>query len=396
MSESSLPFRPKGLILSALTLLVGAALVMGCGDDDSSSTDTSSSAGSGSADSAAKEAAQRQVAKLSELTGVNYPQPTEPVKPGSHRMAIVTCGNAASACLNLGKSAKAAADAIGWETSEILDGEFTPSVVSGHINDAVERGYDALYIGSFDVPAIKAAVDNALKNEVKIVCTVCVGNDPEAGVIDVGTDGYTDGRALGTYIAANAEEGDKILIYDDPAYASVQRRTGAMIEEIEKACPSCEIEKHDVATADLAKPGPPFFTAALSSNPKGSIDWVVAPYGTIGQPMLKTITDQGRDEIKLVTYDAIAANTDKLKQGGTALKADIGTPLPYFSWASVDLLARQLAGEPIWDNHGRMPVTLLTEENVGDAELDASSGQFEPSGFDYKSMFQELWNGSGA
>ena len=384
--------RTPGTATLAAFLIAMVFVTAACGSDDSSDSAAGGDAGTqataggdGTADAKALEE------KFSKLTGVKYPQPTEPVEPGKRKLAIISCGNAASACLNGGKAAKEAAEAIGWESTDVLDGKLTPSVVSGQINDAVERGYDAILIFSFDVGAVKAAVDKAVAKDVKIACVVCVGNDPESGVWDVGTNGTVDGEAIGAHIAANADPDAKALVYDDPAYPAVKRRIAGVKEVIGKYRSDIEIEAHDVATADLAKPGPPFFTAALSSNPKGSLDWVVAPYGTIAQPMLKTLVDQGRTEIKVASFDGITANTDQLAKADSPYVADTAAAFSYFSWAAVDVLARVLAEQDVWDGHNEMPIALLTKDNIADAALDKESGFFEPTDFDYKAMLKKLW-----
>ena len=378
--------RRAGILLASLSVLSFAA---GCGSDDKSSSSSSGSTSSTSTGSggSGQDAAKAAVAKLSQTTGVDFPQPTEAFDPGTHKVAIISCGNAGINCLRMSQAAEKAAKAIGWQASPILDGKFTPATQGGLLQQAVQQGYDAVILVSMDTSTFKAAIDAAAAKKIPMACVQCVGSPPDK-VTDVTTGGTKEGEAIGTYVASTLEGKGNILMFTDSAFPIVTRRTEGAKAKIKEYCPDCTVKVIPFPTTDLAKPGPPTFTAAMAGNPKGSLDWVVTGYDPMAVPMLKTAEQQGRTEFKMSGYDGSKDFTSQIGPDKVA-QADTSTPALYAAWASMDIVARKLAGKPVWEHTQELPLALITPENA--AEFQKGEGFFEPADFDYKSILAKLW-----
>lgn len=267
----------RGLL--ALALLIGiVAVAAGCGsDDDSSGTTASTEASTGGTEeggSSKKQEAEEFVAENSDMNDLDWPTPPdEPYDPGKGKLGIVMCG-VASGCIEMGKEAVKAAKAAGWESTEPLDGQFTPSVQSGLVQQMVTEKVDAIFLVSIQPEAIAAAVNAATAAGIPVTCAYCQ-EGPEfksfGGPVTMATtNGVKDGEFLGIYVAANAEGKARVdLAGDDPAFAILPERAEGVEKSLAEYCPECELNITKVSGAELAEPGPPAFSALLSSNPPG-------------------------------------------------------------------------------------------------------------------------------
>lgn len=371
------------LTAAALVALLVVAVAAGCGGG---SSDGSSSEGSGS-DSANIAKAKELTANYEKTSGVEFPQPTEPFDPGTGKVAIISCGNAGINCLKGSQDAAAAAKAMGWTPSPVLDGEFTPAKQAGYVQQAIQEGYDGIVLVSIDAQSIKSAVDAAAAKGIPIACVMCVNPAFAGKVVDTSTGGVAEGKAIGDWIVANSDGSATILGYDDKSFPIVAVRREHAEDQIEQLCPDCEIENADFPTTDLEKPGSPTFTAALTAHPAGTLDFVMAPYDPAAIPMAKAAEQDGRSDFKMTGYDASPEFVEMIKKGGVAA-ATTAAPFPYASWSAVDQVARIHAGKKPWKSN-RMPIALVTERNA--SEFVKTGGFFRPPDFDFESMFLKLW-----
>ncbi len=377
--------RNRGSVaLAWLAVLAFAAT--GCGSDDQSS-DKGSTASKPVSTSSGKDEATAKAAELQKTTGIDWPQPTESFDPGTGKVAIISCGNVGINCLQGAKDAVAAAKAMGWTPSPIFDGEFTPAKQAGFVQQAIQEKYDGIIIVSMDANSIKAAVDAASAAKIPIACAMCANEGFEGKVVDVTTGGVTDGEAVGTWIASQAEPGAKIVGFDDKTFPIVRVRLSNAIKRINEYCPDCEVEELDFPTSDLTKPGLPTFSAMLSSHPEGQVDFVMPPYDPMSIPAAKVAVQQGRNDFKLTGYDASPEYLTLIKSGTGTAAATAAVPYTYTVWGAMDQVARMKAGMDTWESD-RLPAVLVTADN---ADEFGKFGFLNPPDFDYKAKLQELW-----
>ena len=382
--------RTRSFVLLAAMLAV-LGLAAGCGDSE----DESTSAGGGATSSentGGAEDAQAKVEEYQQTSGVEFPQPDEAFDAGTGQVTVISCGNAGINCLKGSEDVQAAARAMGWEPSAIRDGEFTPAKQAGFVQRAIQQNADAIVLVSIDAASIQAAIDAAAEAEIPVACVMCANEGAEGMFVDVSSGGVTEGEAIGTWIASTADEGAKILAYDDKSFPIVAVRRENMKEALEQYCPSCEVEDGDYPTSDLQEAGQPTFTAALSANPAGSLDYVAAPYDPAAIPMAKAAEQRDRDDFQMTGYDASPEYVQMIQSGEGVAAATTAAPFPYASWGAMDQVARMKAGLEPWESN-RLPVALVTEDNA--SEFADTDGFFDPPDFDYKAMFTEQWGVEG-
>jgi len=392
----------------AFALLIAlAAIVAGCGSSSGGSSSSTESTESASSETTAsessgggsegQEAAQEFVAENSNLEKLEFPEPPdEPYDPGTGKIGIVICSTLGSGCVEMGKEAVKAAKAAGWEPTEPLNGEFSPNVQSGLIQKLVAEKVDAIELISIQPETVANAIHAAIEAGIPISDVYAAGDKvfPKWGgpLVQVTSDGVEQGEFAGTYIAANANSEGKTrvdVVGNDPAFAILLERTKGIENALGKYCPECELHITHLSGEELAKPGPPAFSALLSSNPPGSLEWVLGgPTDPFGQLMLKTAEQRGREDIKMVGLDTAPEVIENIKAGGLT-QADIYSSFRYAAWAGVEQVIRQKAGLKPWKAYD-LPPAYVTAENVAGpvSQLPLS---YAPPSFDYEALFKQLW-----
>jgi len=384
-------FRRRSALALALVGVLAGGVVAGCGDDsdDSGAAGTDTATTAQTSDGGGVAEAQELVAAAEKTTGLEFPQPDEPFDPGAGKLAVISCGQAGINCKRGADFVVEAAKTMGWTTSPVFDGEFAPATQSGFIQQAVQEGYDAIVLVAVDAQVTKAAIDAAAAQDIPIACMECVSTGFEDKVIDVTTGGEQEGDQLGAWVVADTEGEGKILQFDDKNFPIIGVRQQAAKAEIERLCPDCEISEDNYPTTDLAKPDQPTYTAALTSNPPGSLTTIMTPSDPEGMPLVKLATQQGRDDFSVTGYDASAEFVQDIIAGDTVAAATTAVPYEFVAWGAVDQVARAKAGIEGWDSSA-VPSVLVTANNADEFE----SGFWNPSDFDYKAMFEEQWSGS--
>ncbi|MBS1889164.1 MAG: substrate-binding domain-containing protein [Actinobacteria bacterium] len=397
------------LLFAALLLFVVIGIVAaGCGSSSSSSTTEESSGGeakesagggeekeAAGSKSAGVEEAKKFVSEHSNLESLKYPEPPqEPYNPGKGKLGIVTCSTAGTGCLGMAKQTVAAAEAAGWEPSEIGDGKFTPSVQAGIIEKYVQEGYNGIVIDSIDLASVKSAVASAIKAGIPLSCVMCTpdpGFGPNSPVPLASTDGKETGEFIGTYVVANSKPGERILQFRDKAFPIMIERGNAVKETIEEKCPECVYEEQQIATEELTKPGPPYFTAALAAHPEGELGWAFAASDTYNIPAVTTTEQQGR-EVKFAGSDGEPVFLEDMLKSPEIAKATVWNPFNYAAWAGVDEVVRVAAGLKPWEAFG-LPVGYIDSKEGAEKALKAAPNYYSPPAFNYEAMFKKLWSG---
>jgi ABC-type sugar transport system substrate-binding protein len=392
--------RSTRLLTAALMLLVVFGIVAaGCGssDDDTTAADTTAAeTGGGEGASAGIEEAKEFVSENTDLEGLEWPEPPdEPYDPGSGKMGIVTCSTAGTGCIGMAKQVVKATEAAGWEPSEIADGKFTPSVQSGIVQRFVQEGMDGITIVSIDLSSIKSAVDAAEKAGIPMSCVSCTpspGFEPTKPVPLASTPGKFGGELLGNFVVSQSEPGDTILQYVDKAFPIIIERAAAVKDAIETKCSECSYEEQQVATEELTKPGPPYFTSALASHPEGELDWAFLSSDTFNIPMVDTAVQQGR-QVKMAGIDGEAAWMEEMAENPEIARGTVWQPFNYSSWAGVEQVIRVANGLDVWDSYSTMPAAIIDDQKEVDAALAVAPDYYSPPDFDYEAKFKELWSG---
>jgi ribose transport system substrate-binding protein len=376
------------VVLTMVSACASKAPSIGNSAVSSRGSSTASSTGSsGAGDPAAVSAAQKALAAFVNPSDLVWPKPTTAFTTGHHKLAILIPGPA-GASVTQGNAAKAAAEAMGWQAT-IFDGNFDPSKQAGYIQQAVQSGYDAIFISVVDPNSMRSAIQYAESRGVPIACASCVDGShvPNDGIMYV-TNSMTDaGTAIADYMIAHSNGSPSIQAFTDLAFPPVIARINAIGAQVKAICPKCTYNLNDFPTSDVGKPGPPTWTAFLASHPTG-VDWVATGYESMAVPFAQTLTQQGRTDIKITSFDNTLPDSNQLiVSGNSAYQATAAFPYTYEAWAGVDLLARAVNHQPTWDAT-KLPFLIVDKDNVG---YFTGKPDLIPATFDYKSMFEALW-----
>lgn len=373
------------MLRSRSTALVAALfactfVAAGCGDDE----DTTTPAGQNDGGAAQIDTAEvdEMVAEWSDIAKADLPKPPEePFDPGSAKMMIIPCGQVGGCARNATAAEEACAE-IGWDCTT-FDGKLTPSVQAEGIQQAVQQKFDAILLISIDSNAVKSAVSAADKAGISMVCLLCASTPGFPDIANVTTSGLQDGDAMSWYIIQQTQGKANVVSLNDNAFEIVRNRVSSLEENLTERCSTCTIKKVDLATTDLAKPGPPVFTAALRADP--DVNWAAAPYDAAVLNMTKATQQLNRD-VPVSGWDGDPPVIEAIGSGEVA--AATPGPYIYMAWASVDQAARLVNDAEPWDA-ADMPVRLATKDNWEQFK----GGNWSPEGFDYEAVFKEIWSG---
>jgi ABC-type sugar transport system substrate-binding protein len=396
------PF-PRFVSAASLAATVAACVVLAaCGSSGGNSassgatsgTSTSGSSGSSSGTSSAASAGLAAATALYNTglkTTATFPGPTTSVPVKSEKVAVISVGQATVGASTTAVYVQEAIKGIGWTAPATFDGKFSATVASGLIEQAVNSGYNALVLIAITPSTVASAVNQAAAKNIPIACILC-GPNPDQGVnakiINVEPSPTALGQMQATYPIVNGQGKGTTLIYADDEFAFTAVQINAAIAYLKTNCPGCTVIEKNMTSESMLTPGIPVLSSVLSQHPKGTINYLIAPYDSAAQPFVELTHQDGRDEIQVIGYSA-TPNFAKLIGAGNppGAAADIPIPLPYMAWSSIDLLARALVNQPQWDA-SNMPVGLLTKANYSDYPADS---QFlQPAG-DWRAKFQSLW-----
>lgn len=378
----------RGRLKAGVAVAAVALLLAACGgkDDEGSSGSASDPGATGSSAAQVNEEAAAQVEQL--LAGeADYPMPTEPVEPGQHEVAVITSGLGSPGPDVLADNAMEAIDAIGWTAANPSDGKFTPTTQAQLIEKAVLEKVDGIILVSITPDAVAAAVKAADNAGIPIVCALC-GPDLPEGMVGVGNDALAAGQAQAAYAASKAEPGDTVIVYQNTEFKQSEQQMAEAAETVRELCPDCKVETPSLLLAEAATANAPIFTELLNKYPAGSLGSVLMPFDTPASVLANSAAALGRDDFNVIGLGALSPFVDMVGAGQPAVaKADVLISTPLYGWASVDELARMLAGQDTWEAD-KMPVGLIDKDTYGNYE---KGNIFVLPDFDYEAKFQELW-----
>lgn len=381
--------RPHSILLALTGAMLLAATA--CGGAAGNAPAATSSAGTLSAADGLKQAKAVYTAGLS--TAATFPAPTAKVSPGKHQIAVVAAGLAAGGAATTAVFVQEAIKAIGYTAPPSYDGKYSPTTQANLIQQAVNSGAEAVILIGITPSTTASAVNLAASKGLPIICILCgptPANGTSATIINVEPSPDKTGELQAVYTVVHSSGKAKVLAYHDDEYDFTAKQLATAVTSIKKYCPtSCTVSEQQMKTTDLAVAGLPILSSVLTQNPKGSIDYVIAPFDSAAAAFVNLTHQQGRDEIGVVGYAATPNFAAKINGNNPpGAQADITIPLPYMGWASVDLAARALTKAPLWAAD-QMPVGLLTNENYSQYPADS---QYLAPKVDFRATFKALWS----
>jgi ABC-type sugar transport system substrate-binding protein len=376
----------RGWPAIAITVAALALFVTACGSSGSSSSGGDSKSGSPSEVTTAK-------AELTKIlrTAVPMAKPTAPVSPGQHKVAVIAVGLGTPGASNTAVYVQDAIKEIGWTAPPTYDGKFLPTTASSDIETAVNAGDQAIILVSVTPSTVSSALQLAHSKKIPVVCILC--GPPSTfsqfpGVIGVEPSPQSVGAAQAEYVIANSGAKAKVWVYEDAEFPFTLQQNQAALSVLKNQCPSCQVHTVQMKAGDEDEPGIPVLAGVVDAHPKGTINYIIAPYDNAAAQFSKYLQQQGRTEIGVIGYAALPVFFDLIAAGSPpGAQATVSIPLEYMGYAAVDEAARMLAGQATWDANG-LAVSLVTRANY---KKYSPSAPWVSPGFDVPSFFAKLW-----
>jgi ABC-type sugar transport system substrate-binding protein len=380
--------RGRRLRAGAGVLAAAALLLTACGGSDDSGSDGGSASTPDSTSSAG--ATNQEAADMVDalLAGdVDYNLPTDPVDPGSHHIAIITTGLASPGPSVLAQNAVDAVKAIGWTADPPGDGKFSPTTQAQLIQQAVLDKVDGIILVAITPAAVDAAVQAAADANIPIVCALCGPGIPD-DMVGVGNDELKAGDAQAAYAASVAKPGDTVVVYQNTEFKQSENQMKEAASKVQELCPDCKVETPSLTLTEASAANAPIFTSLLNQYPQGKLGSVLMPFDTPAGVLSNAAAQLGRSDFNVIGLGALSPFVDMVGAGQPAVaKADVLISTPLYGWASVDELARMLAGQPTW-TADKMPVGLVDKSTYGNYE---KGNLFILPDGDWKGTFTDLW-----
>ncbi|WP_181762688.1 substrate-binding domain-containing protein [Pseudarthrobacter sp. B4EP4b] len=383
MLSTTQPGRRRAAGASALLAL---SLVTGCGSATGTPAVGGSEGAGAAADSKGLAQAEADYKAALNVANLELPMPTDAIDPGHKKVAIISIGQNSTSGVYETRFLEQAAKDIGW-TPTVFDGQLDVGKIANYIEQASQSDFDAIVYEGLDAALLKTSIEGALKSG-KLVGGFNVVNTVLQDQIILASDDFTnEGRMAAVAMVANSGGKAKIKMYYDKQYALVVNRVEGASAYIQEMCPACTIDKETVSSADLAQPGPPYFSAFLSTNPKGKFTDVLGYSDGAAQAYAKTAAAAGRMDLSITTFDALPAAIAELKNKDYNVSAVTTNNWEYHAYAMMDLLARQMQGKPLWKGADSTKVGLVDKSTADAYPTDGTS----PNSAKYVAQFKKLW-----
>lgn len=321
-----------------------------------------------------------------------FAKPNQKFKPGVHHVAVISADVAGAGAATLIPFIDQAIKAIGWPVPKTGNGNLSPTTESSLIEQAVNAHVQGIILISITSATVSTALQLANAKHIPVVCANCgPNNGPGAvpGVIESGGSSVLQGEAQGAYVASQLQStGGNVVAFNDNEFYQDTVQIGAAVQAINEYCSKCTVEEENTNTTEVFTPGVPFFAAFLASNPVNSVQWIITPYDPAAAPFATEAEQEGRTEINFMGYGGLPPFIGMIQAGSPpGAKADILVPIPYESWAAVDLLARAISHLKLW-NANDLPAAIYDQANYKNFSLTAP---FLNPPFNYQAFFRAQW-----
>ncbi|MBK5247932.1 MAG: substrate-binding domain-containing protein [Actinomycetales bacterium] len=315
--------------------------------------------------------------------------PSGPEPATGKQIVIIPCSAAVEGCNRPARSAKEAAEAIGWSAT-IVDpaGAGGPSAA---IQRAVSSGADGIILNSIDAAAVKGDLEATRDAGVAVVCDMC---GDTGGLIQSVIPSLEENERAGYLLGQQAfllakeryDSPPKFLITSTNEFATVTSRVAggkAFIDDCVAAGAGCELlAEAQVLSTENSTTGPGRVVSLVQSNPDYNV--LLAGYDASLNFFAQGLQQAGlADPAKAfgLSVDADVANTEMIRTDGYQA-ASAGVDMRRVGYGMVDNLNRLFNDEPVVDQG--VTVKIITKDNV------PPEGSWDGD-FDVTPKYLKLW-----
>lgn len=376
--------------LVGLALLLAGGLVAACGGDDDSDE-------GGSGDAQVEEAQEQVEAAQQPAT---WQGPDQPVDVGSQvrgkTLFYIANGLNLEFTQGLIAGVEPAAEAVGMQV-ELRDGEGEASKAASLIEQGIGRNADVIVVQAFPSDALTAPIEAARDAGIPVVIFEEEGEPvlPTAEQEELGVSGFVNpdfafaGRTLAAWVTAESDGDANVVAFNAPEAGFTARYVEALEDELERLCPSCELNVEDAPVPQWETNLPSLTRSALQQDQ--TVNFLLPLF----DGMLPFVTPSvealnAEDRVKMASWNADLRTMEEIQQGDGPVLADGGSPLRWTGWAIVDQALRALLGEEPVEDH-TLPNRLFTHEDTQGLELTLEAETTWYGDVDFEAEYRQLW-----
>jgi ABC-type sugar transport system substrate-binding protein len=395
-----------------LSLVVGVFLIVAlavgltaCGGGSSSSSGseeatTSEEAGGGGEEAGGGEEGggnselasfEEKLEAAKETEPNHWEGPTDPVTPPKKfKVAGVSCASVLEGCLTPLEGAEDAAKELGWEF-EIYDGEGDPTVQAKRIQQAIQKGADAIILAAVEGNSVKSALQEAEQAGIIIISTTNGTAPGEQGyAVDTSPNVTAIGNAVADWMVVDSGGEAVVAPFVDREFQTNLDFSEGIEEELKK-CSGCKIESPvDFVATDVGSKLGGNTTAYLQQHP--DVGYFYSTYDPAMAEQVAAVQQAGI-QVKSCSQLGDAQNLSFIKNEQIQA-CDGAWDNEYEGYATIDQIIRLANEEPLWESKNvperykygeNIPWVLLEKDNLPESE------ETYRAPFDYISEYQKLW-----
>jgi ribose transport system substrate-binding protein len=320
--------------------------------------------------------------------------PTPRTAVGRKRIAVISAGQAADSAKVPSDAAMDAARAIGWEAN-LFDAQLNPSNGAPLVRQAIASGVNGIILVAIDCRTVKQPLVEARASGIAVIGLGAFDcNDPHGGgdkhglfsaEVNIGVGGLAGffrryGQAQGNYIVSRSRNQAKIIVIDDPEFATLYYTRQGFEQAIGRSGRSKIVDTLDITTADLVNNQlVPKIQGELARHPEA--DWIKSPYTYATTLGIVPALGPRAGEINVMGDEGFEPELDLIRTGKvTAVNAFFSD---WAAWAGVDAMNSVFRHEKPHDSGlGWMLVDR-------DHNLPRSGPLVAP--VDYQAEFERAW-----
>ena len=285
----------------------------------------------------------------------------------------------------------AAKQALGLVGASLVrfDGKGSVSEFARGINQAIAAKADAIALFAIDPNVVTGPVQNALAAGIPVL--VLQYGDATAQ-LPLGLKAHITycyscaGDLMANFIVADTkgqQAGVDLIV--SPEVSNSKPLVTGFTNALMAGCPACTIRTDNIPIADWQTQIPTTVKSNITSD--HGIKYVVPIYDGMSLFAIPAIQTSGRNDVKIVTFNASLGVMQNLDQGKVVV-ADVGSPQAWEGWALADQFMRVITQQqPVADEN--VGLRIFDSSNI--KSIDLTKPETDWYGVNFEPVFRTMW-----
>ena len=317
-------------------------------------------------------------------TAIAVTTPLKSPAPKGKSIIFMTQG-AVPGVVTMGKGEKQAADAIGWNYSEINYDLSNPGTLQSALSTALVKHPTVVSITGADptqIPASTVSAYAAAGIPIIVSTAASVTNGETFQGNAGGPESYkAAAQAVAAWFVADSKGKGNVVVANVQGVTILKTWTDAFTDQVKALCPACGVKVVPIPIAQAQAGGEPsLVVSSLRQNP--SYKYVMFDDGNFSSGINSALSAAGLTDVKVGGSDFQPEQAEALRTGKQSVWT--GECLLCIGYTNVDLALRWLEKSSIAEDSNPQPTQLLTKANIG-----TQNSFLQPA--DALAQYEKLW-----